>query len=257
MTLTDTHAHLQDPRLIKDIGGVLERAASSFVEKIVVVSYDEQSSETAAGIALGKENLYFTAGCHPHYAGTHKDKTADWIEHRIINRFGKEKLVAIGETGIDMHYGFSDIGDQIKVFEEQLSFAVSNCLPVVVHSRNAMEKTMEVLKGFSGLKTVLHSFEGTCEQAKKCLDMDYFLSFNGILTFKNSDRADILKCVGFENVVLETDCPYLAPVPYRGKVNEPCHLIKILDFVAEYLGTDREKASQIIEKNVSRLFSFG
>lgn len=257
MTLTDTHAHLQDPRLIKDISGVLERAASSLVEKIVVVSYDEQSSETAAGIALGKENLYFTAGCHPHYAGAQKDKTADWIEKRIINRFGKEKLVAIGETGIDMYYGFSDIGDQIKVFEEQLSFAVRNNLPVVVHSRNAMEKTMEVLKGFPGLKAVLHSFEGTCEQAKKCLDMDYFLSFNGILTFKNSDRSDILKCVGLENVVLETDCPYLAPVPYRGKVNEPCHLIKILDFVAESILTDREKASQIIEKNVYRLFSFG
>ncbi len=255
MTLTDTHAHLQDPRLEGDIENVLKRASRAGVEKIIVVSYDESSSVKASELSRDNENLFFTVGCHPHCASDFVRENGN-MKDGFLQRFtGDKKLVAVGETGIDLYYGFSEVRDQIKVFESHLEFALAADLPVVVHSRKAMDKVMDVLGSFKEIKVLLHSFEGNFDQAKKCLDRGYFLSFNGILTFKNSDRADLLRRTGMENAVLETDCPYLSPVPFRGRVNEPSYLKKILEFISTALDREEESVAAEAESNVNRLFS--
>ncbi|MBN1619737.1 TatD family hydrolase [candidate division WOR-3 bacterium] len=255
MTLTDTHAHLQDPRLEGDIENILKRAHQAGVGKIVVVSYDEASSSKASELTKDKENLFFTVGCHPHCAHDFVSEKKNMKKNFLHGFAGCEKLVAVGETGIDLYYGFSEMSDQIKVFEYHLEFALAAELPVVVHSRNAMDKVMEVLGSFEKIKVLLHSFEGNFDQAKKCLDRGYFLSFNGILTFKNADRMDVLRRTGMENAVFETDCPYLSPVPFRGRVNEPSYLKKILEFVSVALNREEESVADEVESNVNRLFS--
>ncbi|MBN1150699.1 TatD family hydrolase [candidate division WOR-3 bacterium] len=253
MTVTDTHAHLQDPRLFNDIDGVLDRAIKASVHKIVVVAYDEESVETAREIAANREGIFFTAGCHPHYAEKFFLKTPFWMsDEKFLN---SEKLLAIGEIGLDLYYGFARINDQIEAFERQIQCAVSANLPVVVHSRNAIEKTLEVLANYPSVRAVLHSFEGDKEQARECVDRGYFLSFNGILTFKKADRKDVLKYVGTENVVLETDCPYLSPEPHRGKTNEPSRIRDVLKFASLLLDRDEEETAFKIEENAKKLFS--
>lgn len=238
MELIDTHSHLTFKPLDADLEGVLARSRVSGVASWITVGTSLEDSERAVEFADRTENLYATVGVHPHDA---KEVTSDTLR-QLRHLAGNVNVVAIGETGLDFHYNFSKQPDQIRVFAAQLKLASELNLPVVVHSRNAFEETMDVLEQHgSGLKgVVFHCFGGSPEDAKLILERGYHISFTGVVTFKNAGQArQAAKLVGLDRLMLETDCPYMSPEPMRKqKVNEPALMVHTARLLAELKGME-------------------
>jgi len=237
MQLIDTHCHLTFDDLACDIEAVIERSIAAGVTNwITVGTYKDQNRKVIA-LAERFENMYATVGIHPHYA---EDVTADdMVELKKLAK--SEKVVAIGETGLDYHYNSSLHEDQIQVFAEHLKIASELSLPVIVHCRKAFDETMDILKRFGDVKKVVfHCFSGSLEQAKIVLDKGFYISFTGVVTFKNAERTcQAAKIVPLDRLMLETDCPYMSPEPMRKqKINEPALLIHIARFLAGLKGID-------------------
>ncbi|MBN2270253.1 MAG: TatD family hydrolase [Sedimentisphaerales bacterium] len=238
MELIDTHCHLTFEPLDAEVDAVLERSRAAGVTSWITVGTNLQDSIKAAEFAGRFGNLYTAVGVHPHDA---KDVTADTLAE--LRRLAEDvKVVAIGETGLDFHYNFSKQPDQLRVFAAQLKLARELNLPVVIHSRNAFDETMEVLEQHgSGLRgVVFHCFSGSPEQTQRVLERGYYISFTGVVTFKNAERArQAAKLIPLERLMIETDCPYMSPEPMRKqKVNEPALMIHTAKFLAELKGMD-------------------
>ena len=236
MELIDTHCHLTFKPLDADIEAVLERSTTAGVTSWITIGTSLEDSQKAVEFADRFDNLCATVGVHPHDA---KDVTADTLAQ--LRRLAQNvNVVAIGETGLDFHYNFSKQPDQLRVFAAQLKLATELNLPVVVHSRNAFEETMDILEQHgSGLKgVVFHCFSGSPEQAKRVLERGYYISFTGAVTFKNAEQTrQAAKLVPLERLMVETDCPYMSPEPMRKqKVNEPALMIHTAKFLAELRG---------------------
>lgn len=236
MQLIDTHCHLTFKPLNSEIEAVLERSKAGGVTSWITVGTSLDDSIKAVEFADRFDNMYATVGVHPHDA---KDVTADTLAQ--LNQLAQNlNVVAIGETGLDFHYNFSEQPDQLRVFAAQLKLAAELNLPVVVHSRNAFDETMDVLdRHGSGLKAVVfHCFSGSPEQAKQVLERGYYISFTGVVTFKNAEQTRrAAKLVPLERLMLETDCPYMSPEPMRKqKVNEPALMVHTAKFLAELRG---------------------
>jgi len=246
MELIDTHCHLTFEDLAPDIEGVLARSMAAGVTEWITVGTDPQENRKAIEFAERFENMYAAVAIHPHDA---KTVTADTLAE-LKNLAQHEKVVAIGETGLDYQYDFSLHEDQRRVFAEHLKIAVELGLPVIIHCRKAFDETMEILEqAGSGVKRVVfHCFSGSAEQAKIVLDKGFYISFTGVVTFKNAEKTRrAAAVVPVDRLMMETDCPYMSPEPMRKqKVNEPALMIHTARFLADLKQMDWEDFARVV-----------
>jgi len=248
----DVHAHIVDERYENPLQ-VIERAKFFGVEKIVCASSNYETSKKSAEFVEKIEGLYCTVGVHPEDC-----ETFDEVETELEKLAKGEKVVAIGEIGLDYHYENYNKEKQKEVFEKQILLADKLSLPIVIHSRDAMSDTMEILKNNKDkLKKggIFHCYSGSVEEAKEILKLGFSFSFGGVCTFKNARKAvEVISFLPIENIMLETDCPYLAPVPHRGEVNEPKYIPIIAEKIAEIKGISLEEVGKKTTKNAERIF---
>jgi len=254
MELIDTHCHLTFDELAGDVEAVIERSRAARVTEWITVGTDTQQSRKAIELANEFENMYAAVGIHPHDA---KDATAEtMVELKELAQ--NEKVVAIGETGLDFHYNYSPPPDQKRIFTAQLKIAEELNLPVIVHCREAFNETMEILEqSGSGIKRVVfHCFSGSAQQAKVVLDKGFHISFTGVVTFKNAEKTrDAAKIVPLDSLMLETDCPYMSPEPMRKqKINEPALMIHTAAFLAELKGMDLADFAEVVTATSKAFF---
>jgi len=213
-----------------------------------------EDSRKAVELAGQYENLYAAVGIHPHDAQTADSR----ILEELKGLAGQEKVVAVGETGLDFHYNFSKQPDQKRVFEAHLDIAREVGLPVVIHSRNAFDETMEILdRCGGGLKSVVfHCFSGSAEQARMVLERGYFVSFTGVVTFKNAEvTRQAAQVVPLDHLMVETDCPYMSPEPLRSrKPNEPALMVHTAEFLARLKGISLEELAQATTRTAHKFF---
>jgi len=233
MELIDTHCHLTFDELASDIDAILARSIAAGVIEWVTVGTDLKECRKAIELTERFENIYAAVAIHPHDA---KTVTAGTIQE-LKQLAQHKKVVAIGETGLDYHYNFSLHEDQRNVFAEHLKIAAELNLPVIIHCREAFDETMQILEEYSsGINNIVfHCFSGSAEQAKIVLDKDFYISFTGVVTFKNAEKTRLAAgFVPLDRLMLETDCPYMSPEPMRKqRVNEPALMVHTAKFLAE------------------------
>lgn len=244
----DTHCHIFKNDY-DNIDEVLNNASNNNVKYYINNGSDREYNKEVLELVKEYDNMYGALGIHPE---TVDDYSLDDIEF-IKNNLSNEKIVAIGEIGLDYHYTKENKDEQIKLLEMQLSLAEEYNLPVIIHSRDATEDTINTLKKFNCRGTI-HSFSGSLETAKIYIKMGYLLGVNGVITFKNCNIKDVIKEVGLDNIVLETDSPYLTPVPYRGMQNNPSHILDIAKFVSELYNVSLEELSYRTNENIKRMY---
>lgn len=246
----DTHCHLSMEDYL-DIDKVIEENKNALVEKIVVSGCSRESIEEVMDLKDKYDMVYVTIGYHPEYADTVTESDLDYLKSLL----GEKKIIGIGEIGLDYHYTKENKDKQIWLFEEQLKIADAFNLPVVIHSRDATMDTINTLKKYK-VKGIIHCFSGSLETANIYISMGFLLGIGGVVTFKNSKLKDVVKEVPLESIVLETDSPYLAPVPFRGKINSSKYLEFIANFIADIKNISLEELAEITSRNASSLFDF-
>ena len=253
----DSHCHINSPELRLDARGVISRAHSAGVGKMLIVGCDYEDSCEAAALAenFSQFGLYASVGVHPHEAERNS---------KILNYFGRlvnhERVVAVGEIGLDYHYDNSPREIQREVFEAQLNFAHEQGLPVVLHIRDAMKDAMDILKHYRGMRMLFHCYSGGLEYLDSVLDLEGMCAFGGALTWpgKSTEKLrETLRRIPLDNVLFETDSPYMTPVPFRGKVNEPAYVRYVYEAAALELGMDVRELEGRIESNAERFFAWG
>ncbi|AQQ08850.1 putative deoxyribonuclease YcfH [Sedimentisphaera cyanobacteriorum] len=254
MRLIDHHAHLTSEQYHGSLDEINYRAGKAGVEKIITVGTDLQDSLESLEIAQKYENVFFTAGFHPHEAKSADDQSLEQI--RLLLR--EDKAAALGEIGLDYYYEFSSKEQQKNAFAKQLEIAVQENMPVVIHSRDAFENTAEILSKYSeklpGI--VIHCFGEGPEQAEYCLKQGWYVSFTGVVTFKNAERTrQAAAVVPPEKLLAETDCPYMSPAPLRKyKTNEPSFIVHIAEKLAEVKGLEVNQMCEILWQNAESVF---
>jgi TatD DNase family protein len=255
--LIDSHAHIYGHEFHDDFAEMLERAAQAGVSHIVVPGGDLESSKEACELAARYDRIYCAVGVHPHDAMRVTDKCYAIFKEMAA---GNPKVVAIGEIGLDFYRDRSPREDQERVFRRFIRLARELSLPVIVHDRDAHEPTMRILREEKAAEAggVLHCFSGDLEMARKCVDMGFFISIPGTITFAaNEALREVVRGVKVEHLLLETDAPYLAPIPYRGKRNEPAYVRLVAERVAELKGLSVADVGRITTLNAKRLFGIG
>ncbi len=248
--LLDSHAHLLS---LEDPEGAVSRAAAEGVGKIVSIGTGIESSLATIEFSRKYRGVYVSVGIHPHSASSFSEQAVREIEGMLED----SKVVALGETGLDYHYMNSSREDQIQSFEAHMTLARSHSLPFVVHVRNADEELLSMLRrsDLSSQPGVIHCFSGNYETAKKYLDLGFFISFSGIATFKRAEEVrDAAAKIPIERLLYETDSPYLAPVPKRGKPNEPCNVVYVARLISQIRGLPLEEFTSIVFENMTELF---
>ena len=250
--LIDTHAHLDDEKFKDDMGEVIKRAIGNGVSEIITVSSTPGSIQRTIEIVNTFESVYGGVGLHPHDAKYFNKQ----IEQDILDSITKERIVAIGEIGLDFHYNYSSRDDQGRALRRQIGIALDCSLPVIVHDREASDELIKILEEFGGKMTgVIHCFTGDSDMAKKYLDLGFYISFSGIVTFPKAEKIrNAAKIVPQDKILIETDAPYLAPVPMRGKRNEPGFVRFTCEALAKVLNMDFEALSGITAENARNLF---
>lgn len=261
MKLFDSHAHYNDKKFDELDGGrdgLLEGLFSDKVEYILNSSCDLDDSSASLELAEKYPNMYASVGIHPHESEKYGyDSKMDTLD-RMTQMLKHEKAVAMGEMGLDFHYDFSDREHQFFWFENQLELARELDVPVIIHDREAHGPTMDCLKKYKGVRGVLHSFSGSAEMATELLKMGFYISFSGVITFKNANSVlRALEAVPIDRLLIETDAPYLAPVPYRGKVNNSGYMLETAKKAAEIKGVEVESLVNATNQNARALFSIG
>lgn len=253
---TDTHTHLYDRSFGNECAEAVRRALAAGVQRMILPNVDLNTIEPMKALAnLFPENLWCAMGIHPTDIDSEKWEEQLDIVHSEL-RLGK--YIAVGEVGMDLYWEKEREILQMECFERQCSFAREFSLPVIIHCREALPQTLEVLSGFKDLRAVFHCFGGTQEDVRNIRQIlpEAFFGINGIVTFKNSGLTTVLPAIGQEKIVLETDSPYLAPVPYRGKRNESSYLPIIAKSVGDSLGMSVESIEHETTLNAEILFSF-
>jgi TatD DNase family protein len=252
--LIDTHAHIDSHEFSTDFDSMLKRAADAGVAKIIAVGADMESSKAACALAAAHENIYCSVGIHPHDAARVTDKCYDLILQLAAEN---PKVVAIGEIGLDFFRNRSPHGIQERVFRHFIRLARQVSLPIIIHDRDAHSQVMNILQEESAadIGGVLHCFSGDLQMARECVAMGFFISIPGTITFPGSEQLrEVVRGIKIENLLLETDCPYLTPIPHRGKRNEPAHVRIVAEKVAELKGLSLEDVSRVTSLNAQRLF---
>lgn len=251
--LIDTHAHLDFPEFVNDLERVLERARKVGVTEVVTIGIDLASSEKAVELSHAHPEIYATVGIHPHGAATLSGKQVQALESLAE----KERVVAIGEMGLDFYRDRQPRATQRQCFRQQLEIACKTRLPAVFHIREAHADFFTVIKDYASSLSggVLHCFSGDWGVAKRCLDLGFYLSIPGTVTFPKAEiQHEVVRQVPLDRLLLETDAPYLAPVPYRGKVNEPAFVLYTANKVAELRGCSLEEVAQQTTINAHTVF---
>ena len=248
MMFIDTHCHLSLEDY-DDINKVILENRSNNVSKIIISGCTAESILESIDITSKYDDVFVTIGFHPSEATITTEK-----ELNMLDKFKEfNKVVGIGEIGLDYHYGKEDKEKQIELFSKQLKFAEENNFPVVIHSRDAVEDTINILKQYK-VRGIIHCFSGSIETAKRYVSMGYLLGIGGVVTFKNSNLYKVVEEVGLENIVLETDSPYLAPEPCRGSQNSSKYLVYIVEKIAKTLNVDVAKVAEVTSSNATKLF---
>ncbi len=254
----DSHAHIDGPEFDADRGEVIERAGAAGITAILNVGTgDPHSDAFERAVELGRkhENIYTAIGTHPHDARLYDDRA----EEKIKTLIQAERIVAWGEIGLDFHYDNSPRDVQIAVFKRQLRAAHDCDLPVVIHTREAESETIEILKSdYADAKRrgVFHCFSGSIDLAHKAIELGFMISFSGIVTFKKAEELRAAaREVPLDRLLIETDCPYLSPIPYRGKRNEPAYVVEVARSLAGIHGTAIEDIARITTENFHTLFT--
>lgn len=243
----DTHCHLFQ-EYYKDIEEVIKLSKEHEVDRMIVAGCDAKSNEEVMSL-LDRKEIYGAIGIHPEEVENYQESDLAILEKNIAHK----KIVAIGEIGLDYYYTKKNKDAQIKLFETQLALAEKYNIPVVIHSREATLDTINSLKKYK-VKGVIHSFSGSLETAKKYIEMGFLLGVNGVITFKNCHLKEVIKDIDLHNIVLETDSPYLTPMPFRGQKNDPSKVSNIADFLCELYDVSRETLAKITNENVKRIF---
>ena len=255
MELVDTHCHLTFEPLVDDLEGVLQRSRAASVTGWITVGVDIEDNKKAIALSERFDNVYAAVGIHPHEAKTVTDETIAELKQLA----GHRRVVAIGETGLDFHYNHSSAAEQCRIFARHLEIARQLNLAVIIHSREAFDKTIEILEQYGGgvRKVVFHCFSGSDEQAKIVLSHGYFVSFTGVVTFKNAEKTRrAAAAVPLERMMVETDSPYMSPEPVRKqKVNEPAFMIHTARFLAKMRNMEPERFAEKVTQNSKDFFN--
>ena len=253
MRLVDSHIHLDDPKFDPDRDAVMERARAAGVERMMAIGTGGGPPDLEAGLRQTERYpfLYATVGVHPHDAA----KTSEETFARLRELAAHPKVLAIGEIGLDYHYDLSPRPVQRSVFERQLEIAAEAAKPVVIHTREAWEDTLALVAGAGRpVPGILHCFTGDEWQAREALDRGFYLAFGGVLTFPKSDAVrQAARIAPEDRLLIETDCPYLAPVPHRGKRNEPAFVVEVVRRLAEIRGRPAEEMAEITTRNFEQV----
>ena len=250
--LFDTHAHMDDRRFDDDRDAVLQGLADRGVALVMNPGCSLESSRNAIALAEKYDFVYAAVGSHPDVADEVNDAVLD--EYRKLCKL-HNKVKAIGEIGIDYHYEDIPRDLQLKAFRMQMELAREVGLPVIVHEREAHEDGMAVVREFPDVTGVFHCYSGSAEMARQLVDKGWYIGFTGVLTFKNARKAiETAESIPVERIVLETDCPYMAPEPFRGKRNDPGYLFRMAEKLAEVRGMSVEEIHAITTENGKRLY---
>jgi TatD DNase family protein len=251
--LVDSHCHLDDEKFAADFDAVVERARAAGVERMMAIGTGNgpPDLEVAVRLAAERECFYATVGVHPHDASKATAESFDRLRELAAN----PKVLAIGEIGLDYHYDFSPRDVQQQVFREQLRLAKSAGKPVVIHTREAWSDTLRLIDEGKPAAVIMHCFTGGAEDARQCVERGFYLSFGGVLTFPKAENVrEAARLVPADRLLVETDAPYLAPVPHRGKRNEPAFLVDTVRRLAEVRGVAFEEIASLTTSNFERLF---
>ena len=269
--LIDTHAHLYSPEFSGDLAEVLQRARDAGVEYIVVPAVDLPTSRTVIDLAERYEMIYACVGFHPHDASKASAESLKEIEHLSAH----PKVVAIGEIGLDYYYHYSPRESQIDMFRQQLQIAADRNLPVVIHTRDSLDDALRIIdevigreprwrSGMTGpdkkiplLKGVFHCYAGDTDTAWRLIRAGFLISFPGIVTFKNSGAVEVVQHIGYDHIMVETDAPYLTPVPLRGRRNEPANVKIVVEKIAEICRASIRDIERTTSYNAKKIFGIG
>lgn len=252
----DTHAHLFYPNFNGEVEQIIQRAEQAEVEKIIVPATDLVSSQQAIELSEKFENIYAAVGVHPHDTKEWNDGIINKLEELAKNK----KVVAIGEIGLDYYYDFSPKEIQLKAFEEQIQLALKLKKPIIVHNREANEDIIRMARKYkdTGLRAQYHCFAGSLKDAKELIEMHHFISFTGNITFNKSENLrKIISNISIESMLLETDSPFMTPVPHRGNRNEPAYVRLVAEKIAEIQNLTIEDVARATSYNVYKLFAIG
>ena len=247
----DTHAHYDSERFDEDRHRLLATMPENGVSLILNPGCDEETSRKAMEYAKQYPHVYAAVGWHPHEADSYTDASGDFIRSCCAY----DKVKAIGEIGLDYYYDFSPREQQRRVFRSQMELARELKMPVIIHDREAHGECMEIIKEFPEIKGVFHCYSGSAEMGRQLVEMGWYLSFTGAITFKNARKAlETIEMCPMERLMIETDSPYLTPVPHRGKRNDSRELLYVAETIAGLKGLEMEEVARITTENGKRFF---
>lgn len=249
MKLIDSHAHLDNEQFNEDREEVLNRIKEN-LDFAVNIGYNLASSKKSVEFAKNYDFIYAVVGVHPDDIGEYSDE----VEKELEKLAQEDKVLAIGEIGLDYHWMTFPKEQQQEVFRKQMKLAQRVGKPVAIHSREAMEDTLKILKEFPDVKVIFHCYPGSVETARKVID-NYYLGIGGVLTFKNAKKlVEVVENIPLDKLIIETDCPYMAPTPYRGKRNEPIYVEYVARKIAEIKGISYEEVVEVTNKNTRKAY---
>jgi TatD DNase family protein len=251
--LVDSHCHLDDEKFAADLDAVIERAQAAGVDRMLAIGTGGGPPDLEVAIRLAEAHscFYATVGVHPHDAAKATAETFDQLRALVRH----PKVIGIGEIGLDYHYDFSPREVQREVFRAQLRLAAETARPIVIHTREAWEDTLRILDEDRPAALIMHCFTGGPDEARQCLDRGFYLSFGGVLTFPKAENVrESARITPADRLLVETDAPYLAPVPHRGKRNEPAFVVDTVRRLAEVRGQSADEIAAMTTRNFERLF---
>lgn len=245
---TDTHCHIYN-EYYEDMDDIINKIKNSKINRVINNGCDDKSNKEVLDLVMKYDFMYGALGIHPENVDSYTEEDINYIEEHIND----EKIVAIGEIGLDYYWTKDNKEEQKKLFEQQLAIAEKVNKPVIIHSREATMDTIDILKKYN-VKGVIHSFSGSYETACIYIKMGFLLGINGVITFKNCNLKDVMDKIDLSNIVLETDSPYLTPAPYRGDRNDSTHVEDIARFVCDLKKVTMEELSLVTNNNIKRIF---
>jgi len=254
VNIIDTHTHLYVKQFKEDIDIVIQRSIDKGINKFIFPAIDSSHFDSMHSLKNKyPNNIYLMSGLHPTDV---KEDFKDELEF-VVNSLNTHDYVAIGEIGIDLYWDKSFLNEQQEAFTFQIRLAIKHDLPIVIHCRDAFDEIFEILdkENCDKLRGVFHCFTGTLEQAKRAIDLDFVLGIGGVVTFKNGGIDKFLNQIDLKHIVLETDSPYLAPVPFRGKRNESSYIVYVIDKLSEIYGLSKEEIASVTTKNAKKVFA--
>jgi TatD DNase family protein len=250
MYFIDTHTHIYLPEFDEDRDAMMERAKEANVNISILPAIDSSTHESMLNVESTYENCYAMIGLHPCSVNQDYENEVDIIEAYLKQR----SFIALGEIGLDFYWDKTFTEQQYLAFHKQIEIALQHNLPIVIHSRDAIDECINVVKKHSGVTGVFHCFSGNEEQASKIIDLGFMLGIGGVVTFKNAGLDKVIEKIGLTNVLLETDAPYLAPVPYRGKRNEPAYIKLVAEKLSVLCNLSIEEIAELTTENAKKLF---